>query len=73
MPDSSVIVRRILRHRIKSNEGLQNLVGEMLGDDWQSMLSSNRRNRDGVVKQVAGQIDQLLNQSSFVETAAQAD
>ena len=35
----------------------------------QAMLSSNRRNRDGVVDQVADQLDQLINNSSFVETA----
>ena len=69
MKDASIIARRILRHGIKSNQGLQNLVGEMLGEDWQAMLSSNRRNRDGVVDQVADQLDQLINNSSFVETA----
>ncbi len=68
MADLSVIVRRVLRHRIKSGEGLQKVVGEFLGDNWQSMLSSNRGQRDGLVAEISKQIHLLLNDSSFIET-----
>lgn len=69
MSNSSVIVRRVLRHRIKSDQGLQKVVSELLGDDWQSMLNSSRRSRDGIVQKLAGQIDQLLCGSSFTRQA----
>ena len=68
MADLSVIVRRVLRHRIKSDEGLDQVVGELIGDDWQAMLGSNRTSRDGIVDQIVQQISMKLQNSSFIET-----
>lgn len=68
MADISVIVRRVLRHRIKTGEGLEGVVGDLLGDDWQSMLSANRQHRDGIATQIAKQIKNSLANSSFMES-----
>ena len=68
MADLSVILRRVLRRRIRTGEGLDRVVGELLGDDWQKMLSNSNRNRDGIIQHLSKEISTLLNKSSFVET-----
>ena len=69
MADLSVIVRRVLRHRIKSDEGLDQVVGELIGDDWQAMMSSSRTCREGIVEQIVQQIRTRLQNSSFMESS----
>lgn len=68
MADLSVIVRRILRHRIKSGEGVEKVISELLGNNWQSMLSGSRSGREGVVQNLVEQIQAMLRNTSFVET-----
>ena len=68
MEKLAIIVRRALRRRLKSDEGLDRLVGELLGDDWKKLLSNNRNQREGVIAQIAREIKCRLNQTSFVDT-----
>lgn len=67
MEKLAVIVRRALRRRLKSDEGLDRIVGEVLGDDWKKLLSNNRNQREGVIAQIAREIKHRLSQTSFVD------
>lgn len=73
MDNLTVIVRRALRRRLKSDEGLDRIVGELLGDDWKKLLSNNRNQRDGVIAQIAREIKHRLNQTSFVDSGFRND
>ncbi len=68
MDNLTVIVRRALRRRLKSDEGLDRIVGELLGDDWKKLLSNNRNQREGVIAQIAGEMKQRLSQTSFIDS-----
>ena len=67
MNNLAVIVRRALRRRLKSDEGMDRVVGELLGDDWKKLLSNNRNQREGVIAQIAREMKQRLNQTSFMD------
>lgn len=65
MADLSVIIRRTLRKGVRSDQGIEGVISRYLGDQWQQVLSSSRRQREQVVRRLTSEIDLMLRQSSF--------